>query len=84
MNLILAVLDPAGLPTLRVAAIFFLVLNLLAGVYLYRNRRRFFYRDAEVDGDIDAVRWLRVIGVSVPWFVLTGRLTITLVQLWSV
>jgi hypothetical protein len=83
MKLVLAVLDPAGLPTLRIAAIFFLFINLLAGVYIYRNRRRFFYRDAGVDGDIDAVRWLRLVGVCVPWFVLTGRLTITLVQLWA-
>jgi hypothetical protein len=83
MNLILATLDPAGLPTLRVAAAFFLVLNLLAGVYIYRNRRRFFYRDLRVDGDVDAVRWLRLVGVTVPWFVLTSRLTITIFQLWA-
>jgi hypothetical protein len=83
MKLILGTLDPAGLPTLRVAAAFFLVLNLLAGVYIYRNRRRFFYRDVRVDGDVDAVRWLRLVGVTVPWFVLTSRLTITIFQLWA-
>jgi hypothetical protein len=83
MKLVLATLDPEGLPTLRVAAAFFLVLNLLAGVYIYRNRRRFFYRDVRVDGDVDAVRWLRLVGVTVPWFVLTSRLTITIFQLWA-
>jgi hypothetical protein len=83
MKLILATLDPAALPTLRVAAAFFLILNVLAGVYIYRNRRRFFYRDVSVDGDVDAVRWLRLVGVTVPWFVLTGRLTITIFQLWA-
>jgi hypothetical protein len=82
MNVILAQIDPTALPALRIAATFFLLINLLGGVYLFRNRRRFFYRDVSVDGDLDAVRWLRIVVVAIPWFLLTTRLTILLVDFW--
>jgi hypothetical protein len=79
----LATLVHEALPALRVAATCFLIINILAAVYFYRNRRRFFYRDPNVDGDVEAVRWLRVLGIVAPWCALTTRLAITLVQLWA-
>jgi hypothetical protein len=47
-----AVLNPTALPALRVVASFFLIINILAMVYIFRNRHRFFDRDPNVDNDI--------------------------------
>lgn len=52
----LALVNPAALPALRIAGMFFLVINLVAGAYIFRNRNRFFGRDPNVSDDIPAVR----------------------------
>ena len=41
----LARIDPAVLPALRIAETFFFLIYLGIGAYLFRNRRRFFDRD---------------------------------------
>ena len=76
-------INPSVLPALRIAGTFFLIINLLAGVYIFRNRHRFFDRDPSVDDDIPAVRKLRVEVVMVPWLALTTLLVILLIYLWS-
>ena len=48
----LAQINPAALPALRIAATFFFIINLLGGAYIFRNRHRFFDRDPNVDNDI--------------------------------
>jgi hypothetical protein len=40
----LAAIDPTALPALRIAGTFFLVINILAFIYIFRNRHRFFGR----------------------------------------
>ena len=78
----LGVINPAALPALRIAGALFLVINLLAGAYVMRHRRRLFGRDSRVDGDIAAVRQLQVIVIVIPWLVLTMRLLVEWVKLW--
>jgi len=78
----LAQINPAVLPALRIAATFFFIVNLLGGVYIFRNRHRFFDQDPNVDEDIPAMRKLRVEVVMVPWFVLTTLILILLIGFW--
>jgi hypothetical protein len=76
-------LNPEALPALRIAATFFLIVNLIGGIYIFRNRHRFFDRDRNVDNDIPAVRRLRLEVVMVPWLILTSLLVILLIYFWS-
>jgi hypothetical protein len=76
-------LSPEALPALRIAATFFLIVNLIGGTYIFRNRHRFFDRDRNIDNDIPAVRRLRLEVVMVPWLVLTSLLVILLIYFWS-
>jgi hypothetical protein len=78
----LALINPTVLPALRIAATFFLLINLLGGTYIFRNRHRFFDQDSNVDNDIPAVRKLRIEVVMIPWLVLTTLLVILLIYLW--
>ena len=78
----LALINPAALPALRIAGTFFFIINILAGVYLFRNRHRFFDRDTNVDDDIPAVRKLRMEVIMIPWLVLTTLLIVLLINLW--
>jgi len=78
----LALINPTVLPALRIAATFFLIINLIGGTYTFRNRHRFFDRDPNVDDDIPAVRKLRVEVVMFPWLVLTTLVLILLIYLW--
>ena len=78
----LAMINPAGLPALRIAATFFLLINVVGGTYIFRNRHRFFDQDSNVDNDIPAVRKLRIEVVMIPWLVLTTLLVILLIYLW--
>jgi len=47
----LAGINPVALPALRIVAMFFFILNIVAFVFIWRNRHRFFDRDPNVDGD---------------------------------
>jgi hypothetical protein len=78
----LATIDPSVLPALRIAGTFFLIVNIVGGTYIFRNRHRFFDRDPNVDEDIPAMRKLRVEVVMVPWAVLTTLILILLIYLW--
>ena len=80
--MMLAAINPVALPALRIAATFFLLINLLGGTYIFRNRHRFFDQDSNVDNDIPAVRKLRMEVVMVPWLVLTTLLVVLLINLW--
>jgi hypothetical protein len=77
----LALINPVALPALRIAATFFLLINLLGGTYVFLNRHRFFDRDRNVDNDIPAVRKLRMEVVMIPQLVLTTLLAILLINL---
>ena len=78
----LAIVNPVALPALRIAGTIFLIINLLGGVYIFRNRQRFFGKDPTISEDIEPVRKLRAEVVLIPWFVLTLFLLILLIYLW--
>ena len=78
----LARIDPTVLPALRIAGIFFLIINLVGGTYIFRNRRRLFASDPAVYEDVPAVRSLRSLVIAIPWFILSGRLGILLIGFW--
>ena len=79
----IALIDPAARPALTIAAIFFLIVNLLAGVYVIRNWRRFFGPDPRIDGDRRATRYLQVMVITIPLLVLTFRLVLEVVGFWT-
>ena len=78
----LALINPVALLALRIAATFFLLINLLGGTYVFLNRHCFFDQDPNVDNDIPAVRKLRIEVVMLPWLFLTTLLVILLISLW--
>ena len=78
----LALINPAALPALRIAATFFFIIYLLFGAYIFSNRHRFFDRDPRVDNDIPAVRHVRVEVVLIPWLVITTLILILLISFW--
>jgi hypothetical protein len=79
----IALIDPAARPALTTAGIFFLIVNLLAGAYIIRHRRRLLGRDPRVDGDRDATRYLQVVVITIPWLFLTFRLVAEVVGFWT-
>ena len=79
---ILAYVNPAAIPALIVAGIFFVIVNSLAGVWLVRHRRALFGPDNRVEGDRSATRSLQVMVLCIPLLFLTGRLVIELIELW--
>ena len=78
----LAMIDPTALPALRFAGTFFIIINILAMIYVFRNRHRFFDRDPNVDNDVPAVRRLRVEVIMIPWLILTTLLLVLLISFW--
>jgi hypothetical protein len=81
-TMILAVLNPEGLPTLRIAGALFITINLLAAAYIVRHWRAMFGPDPNADGDFEAVRYLRIVGVVAPLLVLTFRLVVIEIGFW--
>ena len=78
----IALIDPAAVPALRVAGAFFLIINLLAGAWAWRHRRQLFGPDSTATGDRRATRLLQVLVMGIPWLILTVRLLIAWVGLW--
>jgi hypothetical protein len=79
----LALINPAALPALRIAATVFFLIYLAGGAYIFRNRHRFFDRDPDVDNDdVPGVRQVRVEVVLIPWSVITTLILILLIGFW--
>ena len=78
----LALINPAALPALRIAATFFFMIYLGIGAYIFRNRHRFFDQDPRVDNDIPAVRKVRIEVVMIPWLGVTTLILILLISFW--
>ena len=73
-GILIALINPAAVPALRIAGGMFLIINLLAGAYIVRHWRWLFGRDRQVEQDIEAVRHIRVEVVLIPWLALTTLL----------
>ena len=83
LEIMIALINPAALPALRIAGALFITIYLLAGAYFFRNRHRFFDRDPRVAGDNDATRHTRVAVVLIPWLGVTTVLFVEWLGLWS-
>ena len=82
-EILIGLINPAARPALTIAGGMFLIINLLAGAYILRYRRRLFGPDARVDGDRDATRYLQVVVITIPWLFLTFRLVAEMVGVWT-
>jgi heme/copper-type cytochrome/quinol oxidase subunit 2 len=78
----IATVNPAAVPALTVGGILFVIIYLLAGVYVWRYRRQFFGPDDRVDGDKKATRYLQIVVICIPLLVLSGRVLFELIGLW--
>jgi membrane-anchored protein YejM (alkaline phosphatase superfamily) len=79
----IATLNPEGLPALRTAGALFLIVNLLFGAWLWRQRRRLFGPDSTATGDRPATRYLQVMALCIPWLFITFRLLYVWVATWT-
>ena len=78
----IAFINPAALPALKIAGAVFITLYLLAGAYVFRKRRRLFSRDRLVPRDSPAVRHLRVEVVLIPWLGISTMTVVLWLSLW--
>ena len=83
LETMLGVINPAVLPALRIAGALFLIINLSAGAFIFRNRHRFFDRDPNVYGDTEVTSHARVQVVCIPWLALTALLVVEWLRLWT-
>ena len=81
MNLI-ALIESAGVPALRVIAIVAVLFMTGVGFLIYRNRHKFFDRDPDVDDDLPVVRHMRTEEILLVWSGLTILSISILLQVW--
>jgi uncharacterized iron-regulated membrane protein len=81
-NVILAVIEQAGVPALRIAFTIAVIVFLFAGVFIWRRRHQFFDRDPNVENDVPVVRHNREEAVLFVWMGLTLVLISILYQVW--
>jgi hypothetical protein len=79
----LAAIEPAGLPALRVAFTIAAFFFLYVGVFIFRQRHQFFDRDSSVENDVPAVRHIRMEVILFIWSALTLVLLSIVYQVWS-
>jgi hypothetical protein len=81
--LVMAVIQQAGVPALRVAFTIAVILFLLAGVFIWRRRHQLFDRDPNVLNDVPVVRHNREEELMFVWGGLTLVLVTILYQVWT-
>jgi len=81
-SLMIAVIEQAGVPALRVAFTAAVIVFLLAGFFIWRRRHQFFDRDPDVENDIPVVRHNREETVLFVWGGLLLVLLSILFQVW--
>ena len=80
--LLLAAIEQAGLPALRVAFTIFAIAFLCIGIFIFRRRHQFFDRDPNVQNDFPGVRHVRVEGILFVWSALMLVLFSIVYQVW--
>ena len=81
--LIIAVIQQAGVPALRVAFTAAVIIFLFAGAFIWRRRHQFFDRDPNIENDVPVVRHNREEEILFVWTGLTLVLLGILYQVWS-
>lgn len=78
----IAVIEQAGAPALRVAFTAAVIVFLLAGLFIWRRRHQFFDRDPDVENDIPVVRHNREETILFVWGGLLLVLLSILFEVW--
>jgi hypothetical protein len=81
--LMLAAIEHAGLPALRIAFTIAAIFFLYVGVFIFRRRHQFFDRDPSVGNDVPVVRHIRAEVILFIWSALTLVLLSIVYQVWS-
>jgi hypothetical protein len=81
--LMLAAIEHAGLPALRIAFTIAAIFFLYVGVFIFRRRHQFFDRDPSVENDVPVVRHIRAEVILFIWSALTLVLLSIVYQVWS-
>ena len=80
--LMIAVIQQAGVPALRIAFTLAVIIFLFAGLVIFRRRHQFFDRDSNVENDVPVVRHNREEEILFVWSGLTLVLLCILYQVW--
>ena len=78
----MAQIEQAGVPALRIAFTIAVIVFLLAGYLIFRRRHQFFDRDPNVSNDVPVVRHNREEAIIFVWGGLTLVLLNILYQVW--
>lgn len=81
-SLVIAVIEQAGVPALRIAFTIAVIIFLFAGIFIWRRRHQFFDRDPNVLDDVPVVRHNREEEILLVWGGLTTVLVLILIQVW--
>ena len=82
-SLVIAMIEQAGVPALRVGFTLAVIVFLLAGVIIWRRRHQFFDPDPNVENDVPVVRHNREEAILFVWGGLTLVLLVLLYQVRS-
>jgi hypothetical protein len=82
ISLLIALIEPAGIPALRIAFTVAVIFFLVGGVFVWRRRHQFFDRDPNVENDFPVVRHNREEVILFVWGGLTLVLLSILYQVW--
>jgi hypothetical protein len=82
-SLMIAAIEQAGVPALRVAFTLAVIVFLLGGIFIFRRRHQFFDRDPDVENDGPVVRHNREEMIIIVGSALMLALVGILYQVWS-
>jgi hypothetical protein len=82
-SLMIAAIEQAGVPALRVAFTLAVIVFLLGGIFIFRRRHQFFDRDPNVENDGPVVRHNREEMIIIVGSALMLALVGILYQVWS-
>jgi hypothetical protein len=83
ISVMMAVIEQAGVPALRVAFTTALIIVLFAGVLIWRRRHQLFDPDPEVENDAPVVRHNREEAILFIWGTMTLMLLSIVYEVWS-
>jgi len=81
-SLMLAAIEQAGVPALRVAFTLAVIIFLFGGYLIFRRRHQLFDRDPNVPNDVPVVRHNRLEEILFVWSGITTVLIFILIQVW--
>ena len=79
----IAAIEPAGVPALRVGFTLAVIVFLFAGAVIWRRRHQFFDRDPNVEDDVPVIRRNREEAILFVWSGLMLVLLSILYEVWS-